>query len=108
MHDNEDASVPVCVYRLVAASTKTDWQVVARPEVAQADCDRLNDLDHDGEWVVELLLTAKIPIHQIRPLIGYLCGSQTGGRKAEVARQNGRKGGRPRKPIDGMLDPQGP
>jgi len=67
----------------------------------------MNDIDREGGWIVEVL-AAKIPIHQIGPLIAYLCGSQTGGRKADVARQNGRKGGRPRKPMDGMLDQQGP
>jgi hypothetical protein len=105
MNDNQDGSVPVCVYRLAAGTTKTQWQVVARPELAQSDCDRLNVLDRDGGWVVELL-QAKIPITQIRPLIGYLCGSQTGGQKAEVARVNGKKGGRPKKPIDGLFDSQ--
>jgi len=108
MHDREDGSVPVCVYRLVAdATVKTDWQVVARPEVAQAACDYLNSQDPNGGWEVELL-SAKIPITQIGPLIGYLCGSQSGGQKAAMARLNGKKGGRPKKPINGFIEPPKP
>jgi len=102
---DDDGSVSVCVYRLIAQNTRTKWQIVARPELAQESCDAMNSYDSDGAWSVELL-PARIPLNQIRPLIGYLCGSQTGGHKARVARLNGKKGGRPKKPIDGLKTPK--
>ena len=107
MHNKEDASVPVCVYRLVAGTTTTIWQIVAKRELAQAAWNSMNSYDPEGGWQLESL-EAKVPLYHIGPLIGYLCGSQTGGQKAQVARQNGKKGGRPKKPINGLFDPQSP
>jgi hypothetical protein len=60
MQKNEDGSVGVCVYRLCNGTSRTDWRVVARRQIAQADCDNLNNIDQGG-WTVQVL-DAKIPI----------------------------------------------
>ena len=62
-----------------------------------------NETDSDADWGLETI-PVLVPDYDIKPLIGFLGGSLTGGVKAAKARINGMKGGRPKKPIDGLLN----
>ena len=100
-------TIKIIIYRWVAKDYLTEWRLSCHESELEKMLYTKNETDIDADWELETI-PVLVPVHDIKPLIGFLGGSLTGGVKAAKARINGVKGGRSKKPIDGLLSPSLP
>jgi hypothetical protein len=97
-----EKTITIIIYRWVTGNYHTEWRLSCHESKLEKWLFEKKAMDIDADWKLEAI-PVLVPDYEIKPLIGFLGGSLTGGVKAARARINGLKGGRPKKPIDGLL-----